>query len=199
MWFLCPQALDEEYLKVDAQFGGVDQRKIFTLAEKVPSTSVFAHLLVLVLHISNSIQNMISNKIFPLSTCPLLATPSAPIWWTRWCQDWRGPRWAPQKKYVTVKISWDLYEHFLLISAVSRNIISFGCRSQRSTCWTPKKMWRRSWRRLSVSRATSRTTESSPLSNTSSSLYAEVENSPLNLLLLSCLQSSTHIKNDICC
>uniref|UniRef100_A0A672GYG6 Tyrosine--tRNA ligase n=1 Tax=Salarias fasciatus TaxID=181472 RepID=A0A672GYG6_SALFA len=28
------QALDEEYLKVDAQFGGVDQRKIFTLAEK---------------------------------------------------------------------------------------------------------------------------------------------------------------------
>jgi len=29
------QALDEEYLKVDAQFGGVDQRKIFTYAEKV--------------------------------------------------------------------------------------------------------------------------------------------------------------------
>jgi tyrosyl-tRNA synthetase len=24
------QALDEEYLKVDAQFGGTDQRKIFT-------------------------------------------------------------------------------------------------------------------------------------------------------------------------
>lgn len=29
------QALDEEYLKVDAQFGGVDQRKIFTFAEEV--------------------------------------------------------------------------------------------------------------------------------------------------------------------
>lgn len=28
------QALDEEYLKVDAQLGGVDQRKIFTYAEK---------------------------------------------------------------------------------------------------------------------------------------------------------------------
>ncbi|CAB3377840.1 Hypothetical predicted protein [Cloeon dipterum] len=28
------QALDEEYLKVDAQFGGVDQRKIFTFSEK---------------------------------------------------------------------------------------------------------------------------------------------------------------------
>ncbi|KAG5463081.1 MAG: tyrosine--tRNA ligase, partial [Olpidium bornovanus] len=28
------QALDEEHLKVDAQFGGVDQRKIFVLAEK---------------------------------------------------------------------------------------------------------------------------------------------------------------------
>ena len=29
------QALDEKYLEVDAQFGGIDQRKIFTLAEKV--------------------------------------------------------------------------------------------------------------------------------------------------------------------
>ncbi len=29
------KALDEEYLKVDAQFGGVDQRKIFMYAEKV--------------------------------------------------------------------------------------------------------------------------------------------------------------------
>ncbi len=28
------QALDEEYLKCDAQFGGVDQRKIFMFAEK---------------------------------------------------------------------------------------------------------------------------------------------------------------------
>jgi len=28
------QALDEQYLDVDAQFGGIDQRKIFTLAEK---------------------------------------------------------------------------------------------------------------------------------------------------------------------
>jgi len=28
------QALDEEYLHVDAQFGGVDQRKIFTFGEK---------------------------------------------------------------------------------------------------------------------------------------------------------------------
>jgi len=29
------QALDEEYLKVDAQFGGVDQRKIFALAKSI--------------------------------------------------------------------------------------------------------------------------------------------------------------------
>ncbi|XP_006618398.1 tyrosine--tRNA ligase, cytoplasmic isoform X4 [Apis dorsata] len=28
------QALDEQYLKVDAQFGGIDQRKIFTFSEK---------------------------------------------------------------------------------------------------------------------------------------------------------------------
>ncbi|XP_004074451.1 tyrosine--tRNA ligase, cytoplasmic [Oryzias latipes] len=42
------QALDEEYLKVDAQFGGVDQRKIFTLAEKyLPSLGYVkrAHLM----------------------------------------------------------------------------------------------------------------------------------------------------------
>ena len=32
---VCVQALDEEYLGVDAQFGGIDQRKIFTFAEKV--------------------------------------------------------------------------------------------------------------------------------------------------------------------
>ncbi|KAK1340250.1 hypothetical protein QTO34_018816 [Cnephaeus nilssonii] len=32
--FLHNAALDEEYLKVDAQFGGIDQRKIFTFAEK---------------------------------------------------------------------------------------------------------------------------------------------------------------------
>ena len=35
MFYLTLQALDEEYLDVDAQFGGVDQRKIFTFAEKV--------------------------------------------------------------------------------------------------------------------------------------------------------------------
>lgn len=28
------QALDEEYLNDDAQFGGIDQRKIFTFSEK---------------------------------------------------------------------------------------------------------------------------------------------------------------------
>ena len=42
------QALDEEYLKVDAQFGGVDQRKIFTFAEKyLPSLGYVkrAHLM----------------------------------------------------------------------------------------------------------------------------------------------------------
>lgn len=37
------QALDEEYLKCDAQFGGVDQRKIFTYAEKVrPCLSLYS-------------------------------------------------------------------------------------------------------------------------------------------------------------
>ena len=36
------QALDEEYLKVDAQFGGVDQRKIFMFAEKVSISILFS-------------------------------------------------------------------------------------------------------------------------------------------------------------
>lgn len=44
------QALDEQYLGVDAQFGGVDQRKIFTFAEKVCfSFDVLYSLLVIIL------------------------------------------------------------------------------------------------------------------------------------------------------
>ena len=42
------QALDEEYLGVDAQFGGVDQRKIFMFAEKYLPTLGYkkrAHLM----------------------------------------------------------------------------------------------------------------------------------------------------------
>ena len=35
LMYPCLQVLDEKYLGVDAQFGGIDQRKIFTLAEKV--------------------------------------------------------------------------------------------------------------------------------------------------------------------
>ena len=38
------QALDEEYLHVDCQFGGVDQRKIFTLAEKCVDASAMVSL-----------------------------------------------------------------------------------------------------------------------------------------------------------
>ncbi len=68
------------------------------------------------------------------------------------------------------------YEHFLLMLVVSHNIVSFGCRSQRLIYWTPKKTWRRSWKRLFVSRATSRTMESCPSSNMSSSLFVEVKN-----------------------
>lgn len=35
------QALDEEYLHCDAQFGGIDQRKIFMFAEEVRESQVF--------------------------------------------------------------------------------------------------------------------------------------------------------------
>ena len=34
------QAFDEEYLKVNAQFGKIDQRKIFTFAEKYKSWKI---------------------------------------------------------------------------------------------------------------------------------------------------------------
>lgn len=37
------QALDEEHLKVDAQFGGVDQRKIFVYAEEVSPHFRYLH------------------------------------------------------------------------------------------------------------------------------------------------------------
>jgi tyrosyl-tRNA synthetase len=40
------QALDEEYLKVDAQFGGEDQRKIFTFAEKVTDIRLIQSLMM---------------------------------------------------------------------------------------------------------------------------------------------------------
>lgn len=32
----------------------------------------------------------------------LLATPNVPIWWTLWCQDWLGPKWALQKRFVAL-------------------------------------------------------------------------------------------------
>lgn len=49
------QALDEEYLKVDAQFGGVDQRKIFAFAEKyLPSLGYEKRI-----HLMNPMSNYI--------------------------------------------------------------------------------------------------------------------------------------------
>lgn len=117
--------------------------------------------------------------LFPDSTFHRSATPSVPIWWTRWFRVWREPKWALQKKYVTrrsmtqawhlrISFSWC----FCWVKALP--LLFFGCRRQRSICWTPKKMWRRSWRRLSVSQATLKTTASSLLSNSSSSLFEEV-------------------------
>ena len=38
------QALDEEYLKCDAQFGGVDQRKIFMFAEEVIFIYIYIYI-----------------------------------------------------------------------------------------------------------------------------------------------------------
>ena len=62
-----PQALDEHYLGVDAQFGGVDQRKIFTFAEKVASTSQVCPTQCL---------TCVSLPSPPSPLLPLLSTPS---------------------------------------------------------------------------------------------------------------------------
>ena len=58
------KALDEEFLKVDAQFGGVDQRKIFTLAEKVIVISITCNCLCLIgnLQLSRKIIYLISER-----------------------------------------------------------------------------------------------------------------------------------------
>jgi len=57
------QALDEEYLKCDAQFGGVDQRKIFMLAEEVISESA-----------ARKIDKNFFKLFYFISTCRDLAT-----------------------------------------------------------------------------------------------------------------------------
>ena len=56
------KALDEEFLKVDAQFGGVDQRKIFTFAEKVIVISINYLSLICNLQLSRKIIYLISES-----------------------------------------------------------------------------------------------------------------------------------------
>ena len=70
------QALDEEYLDVDAQFGGVDQRKIFTYAlENLPKIGykVRAHLMNSMVPGLGEAQKMSASE--PDSKIDLLETP----------------------------------------------------------------------------------------------------------------------------
>ncbi|RYP79625.1 hypothetical protein DL769_002864 [Monosporascus sp. CRB-8-3] len=72
------QALDEEYLGVDAQFGGVDQRKIFTYAlENLPKIGykVRAHLMNSMIPGLGEAQKMSASE--PDSKIDLLETPEA--------------------------------------------------------------------------------------------------------------------------
>ncbi|KAK7756715.1 Tyrosine--tRNA ligase cytoplasmic [Diatrype stigma] len=72
------QALDEEYLGVDAQFGGVDQRKIFTYAlENLPKIGYRprAHLMNTMIPGLGEAQKMSSSE--PDSKIDLLETPEA--------------------------------------------------------------------------------------------------------------------------
>lgn len=74
-WLLTlSKALDEEYLKVDAQFGGVDQRKIFTFAEKVCCSSFF----------------YLAKCFFPHSICLILATRRGSTSWILWVLNKHG-------------------------------------------------------------------------------------------------------------
>lgn len=59
------QALDEEYLHCDAQFGGVDQRKIFTFAEKyLPSLGYKKRAHLMNPMSKHDITIIITNQIF---------------------------------------------------------------------------------------------------------------------------------------
>ena len=72
------QALDEEYLGVDAQFGGVDQRKIFTYAlENLPKIGykVRAHLMNSMVPGLGEAQKMSASE--PDSKIDLLESPEA--------------------------------------------------------------------------------------------------------------------------
>jgi hypothetical protein len=59
--------LDEEYLKVDAQFGGVDQRKIFTYADKYLPQLGYAKRAHLMNPMSNLIYFPIAHLMNPMS------------------------------------------------------------------------------------------------------------------------------------
>ncbi|RYP27454.1 hypothetical protein DL767_007698 [Monosporascus sp. MG133] len=77
-WDKLMQALDEEYLGVDAQFGGVDQRKIFTYAlENLPKIGykVRAHLMNSMIPGLGEAQKMSASE--PDSKIDLLETPEA--------------------------------------------------------------------------------------------------------------------------
>lgn len=54
------QALDEQYLECDAQFGGVDQRKIFTFSEKYLPTLGYEKRI----HLMNPMSNFSIFKFF---------------------------------------------------------------------------------------------------------------------------------------
>ena len=70
------QALDEEYLGVDAQFGGEDQRKIFTLAEKVINHSFSASITNHGSAVRGSVYSLLNTLVtFTLCGCVLQYLP----------------------------------------------------------------------------------------------------------------------------
>lgn len=70
--------MDEEYLKVDAQFGGVDQRKIFTYADKYLPQLGYAKRA----HLMNPMSNLIHFPFYKTTIVTITFIFYSP--WSNW-------------------------------------------------------------------------------------------------------------------
>jgi tyrosyl-tRNA synthetase len=69
------QCLDEQYLDVDAQFGGVDQRKIFALAKEILPKVGFRERA----HLMNSVRKQ-EHKYHKLNGLDLNSVQTLDLW-----------------------------------------------------------------------------------------------------------------------
>lgn len=128
---------------MDAQFGGVDQRKIFTLAEKVRSVFklCFLCLSVSFLRVCSVLycfELLSVNLYFPRQYLPSLGYAKRAHLMNPMVPGLTGAKMSSSEE---VRRGGD-HEWSLAVenpSLLKRNRVSFGLRSQRSICWTPRK------------------------------------------------------------